>query len=82
MEGPRLMLIVLMVTYCMNLNPTMCRELEVAPIDHPIASIAECLHGGAVAGMEFELDHIEWHTRGWHCVERPNPVEAWIRKGD
>jgi len=37
------------VVYCMILNPTMCRNLEIVPEDgHPIASQMECLLGGAI----------------------------------
>lgn len=69
-------MIVLLVTFCMDLNPTLCRSLEMVPIDHAMTSVAECIRGGAIGGMSFELDHIEWHTRGWKCVERQNPMEA------
>lgn len=37
------------VVYCMVLNPTMCRNLEIVPDDgHKIASQMECLLGGAI----------------------------------
>ena len=70
-------MITLVVTYCMVINPTMCRELEMVPVDHEMVSIAECLKGGAIGSMSFVLDHIEWQTRGWHCIEKPNLMQAW-----
>jgi len=37
------------VLYCMVLNPTMCRTLEIVPEDgHKITSQIECLMGGAI----------------------------------
>jgi hypothetical protein len=74
-------MIVLMVTFCMNLNPTMCRTMEMQPIDHATVSIPECIMGGAIGGMSFELENIGWHTKGWKCVERRNPMQAW-RQGE
>ena len=56
---------VLMVTFCMVLNPTMCRELTVVVPIH----VPECIKAGAVSGMQFELEHIEWQTKGWYCEE-------------
>lgn len=73
-------MITLVVTFCMTLNPTMCRNLEIAPVDHAIVSIPECIHGGAIGSMRFELEHIEWITKGWRCVERPNIIAAWRRR--
>jgi hypothetical protein len=52
----------------------------MVPEDHAAVSIPECIKGGAIGGMSFELDHIEWRTKGWRCVERPNIMEAWRRR--
>jgi hypothetical protein len=30
------------IRFCMVLNPTMCQELEIAPVDHAIVSQLEC----------------------------------------
>lgn len=73
-------MITLLVTFCMTLNPSLCRTLEMVPEDHAAVSIPECIKGGAIGGMSFELDHIEWRTKGWRCVERPNIMEAWRRR--
>jgi hypothetical protein len=72
-------LVVLMVTFCMTLNPQMCRTLEVAPQDHAIVSVPECLKGGAIGSMTFTLEQIEWRTKGWRCIEKPPIVQAWRR---
>jgi hypothetical protein len=72
--------ITLMVTYCMILNPTMCRVLEVIPATNAIASIPMCIKGGAMGDLvSFTLDHAEWRVKGWRCTETPNPMEAWLR---
>ena len=71
-------MVILTVTFCMTLNTTMCRKMEMVPADgHAIASQMECIKGGAIGGMTFVLEHIEWRTKGWRCEERPNIVQAW-----
>lgn len=71
-------MIKLVVVYCLVLNPYICRTLETVPDDgHVIASQMECIKGGAIGGMKFTLDNAEWQTKGWHCQERPNIVQAW-----
>jgi hypothetical protein len=62
-------MITLVVTYCMVMNPTMCRELEMVPLDHAMASIPECLHGGVLGSVSFTMEHIEWQTKGFRCRE-------------
>ena len=75
-------MVTLVVIFCMALNPTMCRRLEIVPQDlHRIVSIPECIKGGAIGGMTFVLEHIEWRTRGWRCEERPALLQAWQRSG-
>lgn len=59
----------LVVVYCLSLNPYICRTLEMVPVDHGIVSIMECIRGGAIGGMTFELEHAEWKVRGWRCEE-------------
>ena len=72
-------MITLVVTFCMILNPTLCRTLEIVPRDRAIVSVPECMKGGAIGSMTFELEHIEWRTRGWRCKEKPSLIEAWQR---
>lgn len=73
-------MIELVVVFCMTLNPTMCRTLPMVPDDgHEVTSQSECMKGGAVGGMTFTLDHIEWSVKGWRCTEKPNVVQTWLR---
>jgi hypothetical protein len=65
----------LLVTYCMVLNPSMCRVLEVVPATSEIVSIPECIKGGATADLvTFTLDHTQWRVKGWRCTEKPRLV--------
>jgi hypothetical protein len=74
------MMITLIVTYCMILNPTMCRELEIIPVDRAIVSIPECIRGGAMGDvLRFTLDHAEWRTKGWRCVESKTLMAEWAK---
>ena len=74
-------MITLLVTYCMILNPTQCRVLEVVPADHSIVTIPECIKGGAMSDLtRFTLDHAEWRVKGWRCFERSTPMQAWLRQ--
>lgn len=74
-------MITLVVMYCMILNPSMCRVLEVVPVDHEIVSIPECIKGGAMGDtLRFTLDHIEWRVKGWRCQEKPTEVQAWLKE--
>jgi hypothetical protein len=73
-------MITLLVTYCMVLNATQCRVLEVVPADHTTVSIPECIKGGAMAELaSFTLDHARWRVKGWRCTEKPTQVQAWLR---
>jgi hypothetical protein len=74
-------MITLFVIYCMVLNPTMCRTLELVPADHEIVSIPECIRGGAMGDIaRFTLDHTQWQVKGWRCTERPTPMQAWLER--
>lgn len=76
-------MIILTVTFCMTLNPMLCRTLEMVPDDgRKITSQMECIKGGAIGGMSFELDHIEWRTKGWRCIEKPSIISAWRDQRD
>ena len=60
----------LVVVYCMVLNPTMCKELEMVPDNYrPITSMMDCLMGGAIGSTSFVLEHTEWLVKGWRCKE-------------
>ena len=77
-------MITLTVVFCMQLNPSMCRELEMAPIDHAIVSTMECIMGGAIGGVQYEqqqfkLEGIVWRVKGWRCKETPSDVQQWVR---
>jgi len=64
----------------MILNPTMCRALELAPIDHSIVSITECIRGGAMGDVaSFTLDHARWRVKGWRCTEKLTAMQAWLK---
>lgn len=70
------------VVYCLVLNPSMCRILEIAPIDHKTVSVMECIKGGAIyEATTFRLEYAEWRVKGWHCEEdRPLNLEAMKRR--
>lgn len=74
----------LVVIFCMTINPTMCRTMPMVPDDgHEIASIGECLRGGAIGGMTFVLEHTEWQVRGWRCIEKPpTDFQQWLSQKD
>ena len=73
-------MITLLVTYCMILNSSMCRTLEVVPTGHAVVSIPERIKGGAMADLvSFTLEHTEWRVKGWRCTEQPTPMQAWLR---
>jgi hypothetical protein len=74
-------MIILLVTYCLTLNPTQCRQLEVVPIDHAIISVPECIRGGAVyEATTFRLENAEWTVKGWSCQEKPNVMQTWLQR--
>lgn len=72
-------MIKVVVKFCLLANPYLCQTLEIVPDDHATVSIAECIKGGAIGGMTFVKDHMEWETKGWFCIEIPNTMQAWIR---
>lgn len=75
------MVVEIVVVYCLTLNPTLCRTLTIAPVDHPTASVPECIKGGAnYAATTFLLEHAEWYVKGWHCHERESVVQAWLNR--
>lgn len=74
-------MITLVVVFCLTLNPYICRSLELVPEDgHKIASVGECLRGGATGGMTFTMEHAEWQTKGWRCVEKPSVMQSWLKE--
>ena len=51
--------------FCMVLNPTMCQELEIAPVDHAIVSQTECMRGIMMGSNgEFTYQGARWQIRG------------------
>lgn len=73
-------MITLVVIFCLKLNPTMCRTMEMVPDDgHKVTSQMECIKGGAIGGMTFTMDHMEWKTKGWRCTEKPTVMQTWLR---
>ena len=43
----------LIVTYCLVLNPTQCRSLEMVPDNYrPITSMTDCMMGGVIGISE------------------------------
>lgn len=73
-------MITLVVVYCLTANPYLCRTLEMVPEDgHEIASIPECLRGGAIGSMRFTLEDAEWMVKGYKCQEKPTEVQAWLK---
>jgi len=76
-------MVVLTVKFCLVLNPYICQTLEMVPEDHAIVSVAECIRGGAIGSVTFTMEHMEWRTRGYRCVERPDVMQKWLnRRGD
>lgn len=75
-------MIEVVVVYCLVLNPTQCRTLEIAPADHATVSVMECIKGGAIyEATTFRLDYAEWKVMGWHCKERQKlDMEAMKRR--
>jgi hypothetical protein len=74
-------MIELLVIFCMKLNPYMCKTLEMVPDDgHQVASQMECIKGGAVGGMTFMLEYVEYQVKGWRCIETPNVMQTWLRQ--
>lgn len=73
-------MITLVVVFCLILNPTMCKSLEIVPDDgREIASIEECLKGGAIGGMTFTLENAAWQVKGYRCQEKPTEMQTWIK---
>ena len=70
--------IIVMVKYCMKLNPSMCRTLSICPADgHETVSIPECNKGVMSSSAVFTLEGIEWYTRGGVCKEEYNSYAGW-----
>jgi hypothetical protein len=77
-------MVILTVVFCMQLNPTMCRTLEMVPVDHAMTSVMECIRGGAIGGVQYEqqqfkLEGVVWRVRRYRCEERPSAVRAWVQ---
>ncbi len=63
------------VKFCLVLNPTMCQELEIAPISHKTVSIVECMRGVMMGNYsEFTYQNARWRMAGGTCKEVPLPI--------
>ena len=72
------------VRFCMILNPTMCRELEIAPIDQAI-TLPLCMRGVMMGNQaEFDMDGARWRIFGGVCKPVPaitTEIQARLRAG-
>ena len=65
----------LFIKFCMVLNPTLCQELEAAPIDHAM-SLPECLRGAMMGNQsEFDYQGARWQIKGATCRQVPSDAE-------
>jgi len=55
------------VVYCLVLNPYMCRQWELAPVDHKIVSTADCMKGVMMGGSVFSYEGLAWFVKGGGC---------------
>lgn len=74
------------VVYCMLLNPTMCRSLEIIKDDYTYATTQmECMKGGAIYsgnGLRFDLDGATWVVKGTRCSaegSEPTTIQKRLR---
>lgn len=60
--------------FCMVLNPTLCQELEIAPIDASL-SLPLCMRGLMMGNQEpFLMNGASWQIRGGSCKLVPNTL--------
>lgn len=70
------MIIHAFIVFCMVHNPTMCKELEIAPVDATLTQ-QMCLRGLMMGDQrEFDMDGARWQIRGGKC----RPVEAAVAR--
>jgi hypothetical protein len=69
------------IRFCMVLNPTMCQELEIAPVDHAIVSQLECMRGLMMGNnAEFNYEGARWQIRGGTCRQVPASIAETQRQ--
>lgn len=68
----------LVIVWCMVLNPTMCKKVEVVPTDRAMTSIMDCLMGGVIYTATNDQG-IEWRYE-IHCEQStPDPdIQLWL----
>jgi hypothetical protein len=68
------------VSFCMVLNPTMCRELEIVPLGadnmpYPASNIVECMRGVmSRPQVEFDMEGARWTVKGGRCEVVAAPI--------
>lgn len=68
------------ITYCLVMNPYICRAFQLEPIDRKIISISDCMRGGMMGAAEFTFDGARWFVKGVRCrEERDDEVATWLR---
>ena len=76
------MIIHAFIRFCMLLNPTMCQELEIAPFDHVMVSVMECMRGVSMGNQtEFTYQGARWRIAGGSCREVPRTLVGWKIRG-
>ena len=83
------------VRFCMLLNPTMCRELEIVPVEQVMidgksvvmpmtaSNMMQCMRGVmSRPQVEFDMDGARWTVKGGRCEQIPaniTEVQALLR---
>ena len=64
----------LFIRFCMVLNPSMCQELEITPVDAEL-TMPMCLKGAMMGNQsEFEYQNAHWRIKGATCRSVPLPT--------
>lgn len=77
------------VRFCLLLNPTMCRELEIVPIGpdkmpYAASNLMQCMRGVmSRPQQEFTMEGARWTVRGGRCevVKTSEDLRARLRGG-
>lgn len=69
----------LFIRFCLVLNPTMCQELEIAPMQADL-TMPMCIRGAMMGNQsEFDYQGARWRIRGGECRAVTLPI-AEIQK--
>jgi hypothetical protein len=70
------MIVHVFITYCLVLNPTQCRVLEIVPLETGRATSMTMCMRGLMSGTqgEFTLDGARWRIKGGQCKEVPMQI--------